>query len=173
MITKIYKYVFAGFVGCAILSACSKNDDRIPNVESAICPSGIEMQIPAEMAKLIYTDNTGADVLPMIVGETVQLGYTLAPEEATFKNVTWTTSDASIVSVTDGMVEALSEKGLGYSIVTVAPTGMYAGSGVFSTLKVKVDAHMKQATAVTLSTDISEVYEGEKTVINYELEPEA
>ena len=176
MITK-YNKIFAAFIiACgfaATLTSCSKNDDRIPSVESAICPSGIEMQIPAEMAKLIYTDNTGADVLPMIVGETVQLGYTLAPEEATFKNVTWATSDASIVSVTDGKVEALSEKGLGYSIVTVAPTGMYAGSGVFSTLKVKVDAHMKQATAVTLSTDISEVYEGEKTVINYELEPEA
>lgn len=156
-----------------MLSACSKDDDRIPNVESALCPSAIEMQIPAEMAKLIYTDNTGADVLPMIVGETIQLGYALEPEEATFKNVTWTTSDASIVSVNDGKVEALSEKGLGYSIITVAPTGMYAGSGVLSTLKVKVDAHMKQATAVTLSAKETEVYEGEQTIISYELEPEA
>lgn len=84
MITKIYKYVFAGLIGCAMLSACSKDDDRIPNVESALCPSAIEMQIPAEMAKLIYTDNTGADVLPMIIGETVQLDYTLEPVEATF-----------------------------------------------------------------------------------------
>lgn len=173
MITKIYKYMFAGFVGCAMLSACSKDDDRIPHVESAICPSAIEMQIPAEMAKLIYTDNTGADVLPMIIGETMQLGYALEPEEATFKNVTWATSDASVVSVTDGKVEALSEKGLGYSIITVAPTGMYAGSGVLSTLKVKVDAHMKQATAVTLSAKETEVYEGEQTAISYELEPEA
>ena len=176
MITK-YNKIFAAFiVACgfaAALTSCSKDDDRIPSVESAICPSDIQMQIPAEMARLIYTDNTGADVLPMIVGETVQLGYTLAPEEATYKTVIWTTSDATIASVADGKVEALSEKGLGYSIVTVAPTGMYAGSGVFSTLKVKVDAHMKQASSVTLSTDISEVYEGEKTIINYELEPEA
>jgi uncharacterized protein YjdB len=176
MITK-YNKIFAAFIiACgfaATLTSCSKNDDRIPSVESAICPSGIEMQIPAETAKLIYTDNTGADVLPMIIGETVQLDYTLEPVEATFKNVTWTTSDASIVSVTDGKLEALSEKGLGYSIVTVAPTGMYAGSGVLSTLKVKVDAHMKQATAVTLSAKETEVYEGEQTAISYELEPEA
>ena len=173
MITKIYKYMFAGFIGCAMLSACSKDNDSIPDVAPAICPSVIEMQIPAETAKLIYTDNTGADVLPMIIGETVQLGYTLEPAEATFKNVTWTTSDASIVSVTDGKVEALSEKGLGYSIVTVAPTGMYAGSGVLSTLKVKVDAHMKQATSVQLSAENTDVYEGEQTVLSYELEPEA
>ena len=50
---------------------------------------------------------------------------------------------------------------------------MYAGSGVLSTLKVKVDAHMKQATAVTLSAKETEVYEGEQTAISYELEPEA
>ena len=176
MITK-YNKIFAAFiVACgfvATFTSCSKDNDSIPNVESAICPSDIEMQIPAEMARLIYTDNTGADVLPMIVGETVQLGYTLAPEEATFKTVVWTTSDATIASVADGKVEALSEKGLGYSIVTVAPTGMYAGSGVLSTLKVKVDAHMKQATAVTLFAEYAEVYEGEQTVISYELEPEA
>ena len=165
--------MFAGFIGCAMLCACSKDDDRIPSVEAAICPSAIEMQIPAEMAKLIYTDNTGADVLPMVIGETVQLGYTLAPEEATFKTVVWTTSDAAIASVADGKVEALSEKGLGYAIVSVAPTGMYAGSGVFSTLKVKVDAHMKQATSVKLSAEYTEVYEGEQTAISYELEPEA
>lgn len=165
--------MFAGFIGCAMLSACSKDDNRKPNVESAICPSAIEMQIPAEIAKLIYTDNTGANVLPMVVGETVLLDYALQPEEATFKNVTWTTSDASIVSVTDGKVEALSEKGLGYSIITVAPTGMYAGSGVLSTLKVKVDAHMKQASSIQLSAKNTEVYEGETTAISYELEPEA
>ena len=173
MITKMFKYVFAGFVGCAMLTACSDDDDRIPNVEAAHCPSSIEMQIPADMARLIYTDNTGADVLPMIVGQNVQLGCTLQPADATFNNVVWTTSDPTVATVVDGKVEALSEKGLGYAIVTVAPTGMYAGSGVLSTLKIKVDSHMKQATAAVLSAENTEVYEGEQTTISYELQPEA
>ena len=156
-----------------MLASCAKDDDRKPQVESAICPSAIEMQIPAEMQKLIYTDNTGADVLPLVVGETVQLGYSLAPEDATFKNVVWTTSDATVASVTDGKVEALSERGLGYSIVTVAPTGMFSGSGVLSTLKVKVVSHLQQASEITLSAPVTEVYEGEQVAISYEISPEA
>ena len=141
MKTKINKIFVAGLVTCAIgaaLTSCSKDDDRIPNITSATCPSSIEMQIPADMQKLIYTDNTGADVLPLIVGETVQLGFNLAPADATFNDVIWTTSDATVASIDEGKVEALSEKGLGYSIVTVAPKGMFSGSGVLSTLKVKV-----------------------------------
>jgi len=155
------------------LTSCSKDDERIPNVKSAICPSYIALQVPAEYSKLIYTDNTGADVLPLVVGESVQLGYDLTPADATYKNVIWSSSDATVASVTDGKVEALSEKGLGYSIVTVAPTGMYAGSGVLSTLKVKVAAHLQQATAITLSATETEVYEGEQITLSYDIEPEA
>ncbi len=162
-----------GGVAGGLLSACSDDDDRIPSVTAATCPDGINMLIPAEMQKLIYTDNTGADVLPLIVGQTVQLGYQLTPADATFNSVVWTSSDASVATVTDGRVEALSESGLGYSVVTVAPTGMFSGSGVFSTMKVKVDAQMHQASGLALSASKTEVYEGEQTSISFELEPEA
>ncbi len=177
MNTKYMNKLFSGCVLCFGLSiaftSCEEDDDRIPSVEAAICPANIEMQIPVEMQKLIYTDNTGADVLPMIVGQTVQLGYSLQPADATFNTVVWTTSDESVATVTEGVVEAISERGLGYSIVTVAPTGMYAGSGVLSTLKVKVDAHIHQATGLNLNAATTSVYEGEQTTISYELEPEA
>ena len=177
MITTSIKKIFAVCLACcgfaAVLTSCSKDDDRIPNVKPATCPSAIAMQVPAEFSKLIYTDNTGADVLPLIVGESVQLGYSLEPEDATYKNVTWSSSDETVAAVADGKVEALSEKGLGYSIVTVAPTGMYAGSGVLSTLKVKVAAHLQQASAITLSAIETEVYEGEQITLSYEIEPEA
>lgn len=164
-------------IGCVFaaiaLTACSDDKDRIPNVSAANCPSGIELQVPAELQRLIYTDNTGADVLPLIVGETVQLGYSLEPADVTFDDVKWTSSDNTVASVDNGMVEALSDKGLGYSIVTVAPMGMYAGSGVLSTLKVKVSAHMQQATDITLSAENTEVYEGEQIAISYEIMPES
>ena len=157
-----------------MLASCAKDDERIPNVTSATCPSAIEMQIPADYQKLIYTDNTGANVLPLIVGESVQLGYGLEPADATFNNVVWTSSDATVATVTgEGKVEALSEKGLGYTMVTVAPTGMYAGSGVLSTLKVKVAAHLQQATAINLTATETEVYEGEQIALSYDIEPEA
>ena len=73
------RYIFFAAVVwfCALftvfVTSCSKDDERIPNVTPATCPSAIAMQIPADMQKLIYTDNTGADVLPLIVGENVQL----------------------------------------------------------------------------------------------------
>ena len=176
MITKINKIFAACSVCCCItaaLTSCSKDDDRIPNIESATCPSAIAMQLPAEMQKLVYTDNTGADVLPLIVGESVQLNYTLEPADASFSEVVWSSSDETVATVADGKVEALSERGLGYSIVTVAPKGMFAGSGVLSTLKVKVAARLQQASAITLSAETTEVYEGEQIALDYAIEPEA
>ncbi|MBQ7571931.1 MAG: DUF4979 domain-containing protein [Bacteroidaceae bacterium] len=173
MNTKINKILAVGLVVCGLM-ACSEDDERIPDVSAATCPSAIELQIPAEFQKLIYTDNTDAQVLPLIVGEQVQLGYTLQPEDATFQSVVWTSSDESVATVTaDGRIEALSERGLGYTIVTVAPTGMYAGSGVLSTLKVKVAAHLQQASEIHLSAATTEVYEGEQTALTYAIEPEA
>ena len=155
-------------------AACSDSDSTIPDVTSANCPSAIELQIPVEYQKLVYIDNTGASVLPLIKGQICQLGYTLTPVDVTFDDVIWTSSAVDVASVTEsGKVEALSEKGLGYSIVTVAPVGMFSGSGVLSTLKVKVSEHMQQATAITLSSESDEVYEGEILPLSYEIEPEA
>ena len=173
MITKIYQYMFAGLIGCAMLSACSKDDERIPSVTAATCPDGITLQIPGEFQKLVYTDATGADVLPLVEGQNVQLGYVLTPADATYNNVVWTSSDATVASVENGVVTALSEKGLGYSVITATPTGMFAGSGVLTTLKVKVAAHVQMATAITLSAASTEVYETEQIALAYEIAPES
>ena len=170
---QILHYSLFTFTLSMMLASCSSDDDRIPNVTAATCPSAIAMQLPADMQRLVYTDNTGADVLPLIVGESVQIGYTLEPEDATFDHVTWTTSDETVATVSDGKVEALSERGLGYSIVTVAPTGMFSGSGVLSALKVKVVSHLQQASEITLSAESTEVYEGEQIALDYTIEPEA
>lgn len=159
-------------MGTLPLASCSDND-IIPNVTPAYCPSSITMDIPSDYARLIYTDNTGASVLPLIKGQAVQLGYTLTPDTVTFNDVKWTSSDATVATVTDGQVEALSEKGLGYSIITVAPTGMYSGSGVLSTLKVKVSDHLQPASAITLTFTSDEVYVGEQLALAYDIEPEA
>lgn len=159
-------------MGTLPLTSCS-DADIIPHVTPAYCPSGITMDIPSDFARLIYTDHTGASVLPLIKGQTVQLGYTLTPDTVTFNDVKWTSSDATVATVTDGQVAAVSEKGLGYSIVTVAPTGMYSGSGVLSTLKVKVSDHLQPASAITLSASSEEVYVGEQLALAYDIEPEA
>jgi hypothetical protein len=67
-------------MGTLPLASCSDND-IIPNVTPAYCPSSITMDIPSDYARLIYTDNTGASVLPLIKGQAVQLGYTPHPRQ--------------------------------------------------------------------------------------------
>lgn len=155
-----------------LFTACSDND-AIPDVTPATCPSSITLNMPSEYSRLLYTDNTGATVLPLIVGESVQFDYTLTPSDVTFNNVTWSTTDASIATVDGGKVDAISGRGLGYALITVAPTGMFSGSGVLSTIKVAVADHLQQAQAISLSSDADEVYEGETVQLSYDIAPES
>ena len=46
-------------------------------------------------------------ILSLAVGETIQLTATVKPDNATDKNVTWTSSDESVAKVADGKVTAL------------------------------------------------------------------
>lgn len=55
----------------------------------------------------------------LTVGETETLTATVAPAEATDKTVTWTTSDASVATVADGVVTAV---GAGTATITVTTT---------------------------------------------------
>ncbi len=157
----------------SLLAAACSDNDTIPDVDAAVTPSSISLNIPDEYAKLVYTDNTGADVLPLIVGETVQLDYTLTPSDVTFSGANWSSSDVTVATVSDGLVEALSERGLGYSVISVSPIGVYAGSGMTSTLKVNVADHLTQATSLTITSDADEVYEQESISLSFSLEPES
>ena len=133
------------------LSACEK-PSLIPDVESAYCPSAIEIVLPDREASLMYNDpSTGTPTLPLIVGEKVQLKWTLQPDSVTFTEVLWTSSNPTNVSVSDqGEIEALSASGLGYSVVSVTPKGMYSASGVTYSLRVKVSAKLLPAASITL-----------------------
>ncbi|MGN0283145.1 MAG: DUF4979 domain-containing protein [Prevotella sp.] len=170
---KRYHFLAAMLSLGLLHTSCTDDTDVVPNVSAAFCPDAIEMQVPEEFSKLIYTDGTGADVLPLIKGQEVSLSCTLSPEDATFKNVLWSSSDSTVATVEDGKVTAISEKGLGYSIINVMPVGMFSGSGVSATLKVKVDEHLHQATDITLSSASDEVYEGEQLALSYDIMPES
>lgn len=160
-----------GMFACLLLASCS-DADSIPDVSPAYCAESITLDIPEELRQLIYVDNTGADVLPLVKGETVTLGYTLYPEDITYKNVVWTSSQTDVATVEDGTVSAISGNGMGYSVVSVTPVGMYPGSGVSSTLKVKVDNQLTQASEIYLSAGNEEVYEGETVNLTAEIMPE-
>ncbi len=130
--------------------ASCRDKSVMPDVEAAYCPSSIEIVLPEQEAGLLYEDpSTGTMTLPLIVGEKVTLQWTLKPDTVTFTDVVWTSSNPTNVSVSDaGVIEALSAAGLGYSIISVAPKGMYSGSGVTYSLRVKVSATMTPATSI-------------------------
>lgn len=164
-----------GVMACTILMGLlgSCNDtDVIPDLTSAKCPSAITLNIPEDLQKYIYVDNNGVSVLPLVKGQHAKLGYSLSPDDATYNNVVWTSSVPSVATVDDGTIEAVSGKGLGYSIVTVTPVGMYPGSGVASTLKVRVDDELISAGDIAITAPTHEVYEGETLALSAEIIPE-
>lgn len=143
--------LYIGIIALA-LAGCKKTD-VLPDVEAAYCPSAISITLSEHEESLIYLDPaTGVNTLPMLVGETFQLGWNLEPDTATFRDVIWVSSSTQNVSVNDrGQISAISAAGLGYSVISVTPKGMYSGSGVSASLRVKVSATMVPATAISIA----------------------
>ncbi|MBD3590013.1 Ig-like domain-containing protein [Bacteroides sp. GM023] len=158
-------------VASVALVSCS-DDDAISNLPASICPSSIVFNLPSDIQQLIYKDETGANVLPLIKGESVNLEYTMTPENITYKDVVWTTSNPAVATVDNGKVMAVSGDGTGYSIVQVAPIAMYSGSGVYSNLKVAVVNELAPAQTITISSDVDNVYAGETLQLSASILPE-
>ena len=70
----------------AAMTSCS-DDNESSDLYSAVIPSKVEFNLPEAQQQLVYTDATGAKCLPMVKGETLQLNYTMIPEDITFKDV--------------------------------------------------------------------------------------
>lgn len=174
------KHLLKYYSGCILsiaislfLVSCS-DDDAGSNLTSAIYPSDIDIVLTEELERLIYTDGTGATVLPLIKGETVNLSHTIAPDNITFSDVVWKSSYDNVATVDQyGTVTAVSGDGTGYSIIQVAPAEFYAGSNIFSTIKVVVSNTLTPATSISASsvTGDHEVFIGETLQLACDLLP--
>lgn len=143
----------------AAMTSCS-DDNEGGNLYSAVIPSKVEFNLPEAQQQLVYTDATGAKCLPLVKGETLQLQYTMTPEDVTYNDVQWTSSNVDFATVSDqGLVTAVN--GDGYSIVQVAPVGLHEGSGINANIKVVVSSEMRKATAITVTSTATEVYAGD------------
>lgn len=135
------------------LYSCDKEQMAGTDTPELIYPSSIELQVPDEWKGYIYQDETGTDVLPLIAGQTVDLGYSL-PEDASYKDVVWESSNKEIATVKDGLVTAIWGDGEKYSIVSVHPEMYFSGSiGLAGTLKVVVSEYVTPVTKVEVSLD--------------------
>ena len=141
------------------LTSCS-DDNESSSLYPAVIPAKVEFNLPEAQQQLIYTDATGAKCLPMVKGETLQLNYTMTPDDVTYSDVIWSASNADFATVSDqGLVAAVN--GDGYSIVQVAPVGMHEGSGINANIKVVVSSEMHKATAINVTSTSTEVYAGD------------
>lgn len=167
---KIYTMMLMMGLATAALTSCS-DDNEGGNLYSAVIPSKVEFNLPEAQQQLVYTDATGAKCLPLIKGETLQLQYTMTPEDVTYSDVVWTSSNVDFATVNDqGLVTAVN--GDGYSIVQVAPVGLHEGSGINANLKVVVSNEMRQATGIMVTSEQDEIYSGEKLQMKATITPD-
>ncbi len=151
--------------------ACS-SEETFAELPSASYPASVVINIPAEVQPLVYTDNLGASVLPLVRGERIPLGYTIAPDNVTFKDVVWTSSNEAVASVDEaGNLTAVSGDGTGYSVIQVVPEAYYSGSNIASVLKVVVVNTLVETTSLTLSAPADEVYAGETLQFSLTIAP--
>ena len=167
------KYIYGMMLigGALALASCSDDED-FKTLQSVYYPGKVELSIPAEFQKLIYTDENGASTLPLIAGESVSLACTVLPDDATSKNVKWTSSNPEVATVDqDGNIKAVSGDGLGYTMIQVAPDPSHSAAGISSTIKVAVSNTLKAATEISLTSDKDEVYVGETLKFSAQILP--
>ena len=135
------------------LTSC-EGPSILPDVEPAYCPAKIEIVLPEREENLLYVDPaTNVLTLPMLKGEKMDVQWKLEPDTVTFTDVLWASSSPENVSVTDaGHVEALSGAGLGFSVISVTPQGMFSGSGVSAALRIKVSDELMKASSITVNS---------------------
>ncbi len=153
------------------LVACS--DDTLKELPSAIFPNTVEMVIPETQQALIY-DESGTKVLPLIKGEKISLNSNISPNNVTFSDVVWKSSNEKVVTVDNqGNVEAISGDDTGYSILTVSPEACYSGANIAASIKVVVSNTLVKAQQITLDSSSDEVYAGETLQISLTILPES
>lgn len=170
---KIFKYG----LGCLVLAASAamsscNDDDTSSSLVPAVYPSVVAVNLSPELEQYVYTDETGASVLPMIKGTSVTLNYEILPEDVTYKEVAWTSSDETVATVdADGTVTALSGDGRGYSVIQVSPVPSYAGSGIYGNLKVAVANTLVSAESIVIHAPADAIYAGETLALTASVLP--
>ena len=169
------KYGFGSLLLAALSTAMISCEDKaeFAELENAKYPEAVKLVLPDAQQALLYTEaSTETTVLPLIKGEQVTLGFSIAPDDVTYQDVVWTSSNESVATVdATGKVTAVSGDGTGYTIIQVAPVAYYSGSNIGSTLKVIVANSLTKAESITLSSTADEVYAGESIQLSAAILP--
>lgn len=108
--------------------------------DSIQTPDTIQVSATVPVTGVTLSQTTGS----LTVGETLSLIPTVAPDEATNKTVTWSSSDETVATVANGVVTALSAGNATITVTTV-------DGGFTATCAVTVAAQTIPVTGVTVS----------------------
>ena len=75
---------------------------------TATTTSGIKGQVNIEVYQKVESLTLDKSNVEFYVGDTSQVNATITPEEATYKDITWTSSNNSVASVENGLITAKS-----------------------------------------------------------------
>lgn len=123
----------------------------IANSNGKIMTKEIVVKDPIIDAEKIILDNTEVELK---VDESIQLGVTVLPDDASNKIVAWSSSDERVATVEDGVVTA---KSIGEAVITVSTTD---GTSLMATCVVTVVPTL--ATSITLDITEREATEGDE-----------
>lgn len=124
-------------------STSSSNKNNTSSSSSANIKGTTTTPATIEITKLEIQE----DIENLEVGETKVLTVTIIPSNATNKNLTWSSSDENIVTVTE--TGEITAKKAGIADITVAST-----NGKTSTIKINVKETKKEATSSIIKTSV-------------------
>ena len=122
----------------------SSNKNNTSSSSSANAKEATTTPTTIEITKLEIQE----DIENLEVGETKVLTVTITPSNATNKNLTWSSSDESIVAVTE--TGEITAKKAGIADITVA-----SANGKTSTIKINVKETKKEATSSIIKTSVT------------------
>ena len=104
-------------------------------------------QVSAYLTVVVESTVTGVTVEEpsqiLYIGESVNLNYTIQPSDATNKAVTWTSSDNSVVKITETPNGVASYSAIAQKVGTVTLTVTTADGGKTATINIEVRAHVE------------------------------
>ena len=125
--------------------------------------SGVESSCVVTVKQHVEAVSLNRISQPLNVGETYQLSASIAPNDATNKNVTWESSDPTVATISSsGLVKALKS---GSTTITV--TTEDGGFTATSTIEV-----IQYVSDITLDSQSVTIYENESWKLNASIGPE-
>lgn len=149
------KYInrFMPLAALAVMFGFSSCVEEEPYVlESASLMYSIEIDMATEQKAKIYVDETESKTLPLVVGESIQLGFVSDPadlSELTYPDITWTSNNESVVTV--DQTGKITAKASGVAVVSVGPSTINIPAS--SSIKVTVVSDVTKVTAIEITDD--------------------